>query len=314
MTISHINLMELSMFKFKPVPPAIGALIAMATALTAVMAAEASGQETLQVERAGMAGARTVILVPGLATPGAVWDGTVAQFENAADMHVVTLAGFGGVAPAERSAGVIETAVNDLAALIDREELTDAVIVGHSMGGQIALQLAAARPGAVTDVVVVDSAPFFARLFNPAITADQAAAFGQATAAQMAAMDRDTYLAQSRMGLPIQSITAEGQAQVMAWVEASDPATVATAFGEVAGSDFSPVLADVAADVTVLVAWAPGAPVGAEALAGVYASQYAGLESVEVDVIEGSRHFIMLDQPDAFGERLAAVIGNGEGE
>ena len=66
--------------------------------------------------------------------------------------------------------------------------------------------------------------------------------------------------------------------------------------------------------MTVLVAWAPGAPVGAEALAGVYSSQYAGLESVEIGVIEGSRHFIMLDQPDAFAERLAAVIANGEGE
>ncbi|MBO6765835.1 alpha/beta fold hydrolase [Maricaulis sp.] len=302
------------MFKFKPVPPAIGALIAAATALTAVMAAEASGQETLQVERAGTAGARTVILVPGLATPGEVWDGTAGHFENTADLYVVTLAGFGGAAPAERSAGVIETAVADLTALIDREGLTDAVVVGHSMGGQIALQLAAARPDAVSDVVVVDSAPFFARLFNPAITADQAAAFGQATAAQMAAMDRDTYLAQSRMGLPIQSISDEGQAQVLAWMEASDQATVATAFGEVAGSDFSPVLAGVTADVTVLVAWAPGAPVGAEALAGVYSSQYAGLESVEVGVIEGSRHFIMIDQPDAFAERLAAVIANGEGE
>ena len=53
---------------------------------------------------------------------------------------------------------------------------------------------------------------------------------------------------------------------------------------------------------------------GAEALAGVYSSQYAGLESVEIGVIEGSRHFIMLDQPDAFAERLAAVIANGEGE
>ena len=35
------------MFKFKPVPPAIGALMATVTALVAVMAAEASGQETL---------------------------------------------------------------------------------------------------------------------------------------------------------------------------------------------------------------------------------------------------------------------------
>ena len=39
MTISHINLMELSMFKFKSVPPAFGALMATVTALAAVTAA-----------------------------------------------------------------------------------------------------------------------------------------------------------------------------------------------------------------------------------------------------------------------------------
>jgi hypothetical protein len=48
MTISRINLMELFMLKFKQVSPAIGALIATVTALVAVMAAEARGEEAMQ--------------------------------------------------------------------------------------------------------------------------------------------------------------------------------------------------------------------------------------------------------------------------
>jgi len=303
------------MFKFKPVSPWMGGLIAAMTGLVAVMSASADGQETLAVDRSGDAAARAVVLIPGLATDGSVWDGTLAALGAQMDAHVVTLAGFGDQPPAARGeAGIIGTAAADIVALLESEDLHDTVLVGHSMGAQIALQVAAAAPGRVGDVVIVDSAPFFARLFNPSITPEQAAGFGQGMAAAMAGMERDAYLAQSRQGLVIQSITPQGQAQVMAWLEASDQATVAAAFGEVAGTDFSPVLPQVGADVTVLVAWAPGAPVDAETLAGLYRTQYADLATVQVEVIEGARHFIMLDRPDAFAARLAEVVANGEGQ
>ena len=47
----------------------------------------------------------------------------------------------------------------DLAALLDREGLAEATLVGHSMGGKAAMALALTRPQRVSALVVVDIAP-----------------------------------------------------------------------------------------------------------------------------------------------------------
>lgn len=300
------------MFKFKQVSPMVGAIIALSTALAAVLPGLAQGQESLSVERVGTPEAAPVVLIPGLATPGAVWAGTVEALAPQMDAHVVTLAGFGGSDAAAREGGVIDSAVEDLVAYLEAADLRESVLVGHSMGAQIALQVAASAPDRVRHVVVVDSAPFFARLFNPAITADQARAYGTMMAAQMGSAPREQFLAVSRQGLAVQSITPDGQAQVMAWMEASDQATVATALGEVMSADFSPVLENVDVPVSVLFAWSEGMPMSAEALESVYQGQYAPLDRVAFHRIDGSRHFIMLDQAEAFRAVLSGVIAGEE--
>ncbi len=312
MTISHEKLMEKLMKARRPgrmsMAGWIGIMVAIVTA-TMVARSEAQDLATLEIERNGSGEGRTVVFIPGLATPGDVWDSTVAALGPDIDAHVVTLAGFGDVPAVPRGeAGVIGSAVADLDRWLESEGLDDVVLVGHSMGAQIALQIAASAPERVSDVVVVDSAPFFARLFNPAITPGQAAAYAAGVSAQMAAAPREQFLAMSRQGLPVQSITEAGQAQVMSWMEQADQAVVSAAMGEVMATDYSPVLSDVAAPVTVLIAWSEGSPMSADQLESVYARQYAGLASLDLLRIDGSRHFIMLDQPDRFRSALGAVI------
>ena len=278
-----------------------------AIALTACIATNSEAQTRFEVERAGSPGASHIMLIPGLATPGEVWNETVAALGGSVDAHIITAAGFGDVPPADEGA-FIEPLVAALEAYLDDQSLADLTIVGHSMGAQIALQLAESRPDRVERVVVVDSAPFFARPFNPAVTAEQAAQYGQMIAAQMAGMPRESYLAMSRQGLPIQSISSEGQARVMGWMERADQGAVARAMGEVSGRDFSPLLPDVSAEVTVLVAWDEGSPLTAGQLLALYQGQYAGLPDAQVQIITDSRHFIMLDQPAAFLDAVRAVL------
>jgi pimeloyl-ACP methyl ester carboxylesterase len=289
----------------------VGYWIAILSAAFVAITANASGQTRFEVERTGEAGGASVLFIPGLSTPGEVWTQSVAALGTGVDAHIVTLAGFGDL-PASGEGAFVTPVVEELATYLDAHQLDDVTVIGHSMGGQIGLQLAALRPDAVSDIIIVDSAPFFARLFNPAVTPDQAAAYGLSLAGQMAAMPREQFLAMSRQGLAIQSNTPEGQARVSAWLESADQTAVARAMGEVAGGDFRPVLPGVKARVRVLIAWADGMPMSAEDLLAVYRDQYAGLEDVTMQIIADSRHFIMLDQQDRFVAELRTVLGSVE--
>ena len=40
-----------------------------------------------------------VIFIPGLATPGAIWDETVSHLQDRYECHVVSIAGFGAMVP-----------------------------------------------------------------------------------------------------------------------------------------------------------------------------------------------------------------------
>lgn len=285
-------------------PPAF-----LAAALTClVLIAPASASDRFTVERAGESGAAPVVFIPGLASSGAVWEDAAKALDDTADIHIVTLAGFAGLAPVEPISPFLDQAVQALAEYLDAEGLEGSTLVGHSLGGQLALKLAAARPERVEAVMVVDSAPFYAQLFNPAATPEQARVFAQSMGAQMAAAPRDQFLAGLAQGLPVQSLDADYRETIRAWGEASDQETVATAFAEIAGGDFRDGLADVRARVLVLAAWAEGAPVSADRIAALYQDQYQALAGAEIRIIEDSRHFIMADQPDAFAQTLRAFL------
>ncbi len=260
------------------------------------------------VDRRGTSDSRPVVFIPGLASAGAVWDAAAAAIVDGNDVHIITLAGFAGVPMLDPIGPYIERAVCALVVYFDEEGLQDIVLVGHSMGAQISLQLAAARPDAVGQVLVVDSAPFYAALFNPTVTPEAAAQYGTQLGMRLAAMSPEQFLAFARQGIAVQSITKSGQERVMGYMRASNQAAVAQAMGDVAGSDFHPILAKVSAPVTVLAAWSEGAPYSSDQLRAIYEDQYAGLTDVDVRAIANSRHFIMLDQPGAFANALGAVL------
>ena len=84
------------------------------------------------------------------------------QFEHFGRDHravAVDLRGHGESTKAKDDDYTIATFANDVAALIEHLNLAPAVVVGHSLGGIIATQLAASRPDLVAAAVLVDVAP-----------------------------------------------------------------------------------------------------------------------------------------------------------
>jgi len=129
-------------------------------------------QEPFQVKVTGHG--RPMILIPGLSSSGEVWDTTVARYKDRFECHVLTVAGFAGVPRVP--APMLDRVRDGLADYIRKQKLDHPVVIGHSLGGFLALSLAAKYPDLPGRLVIVDSYPFFAALANPQATPDSARA------------------------------------------------------------------------------------------------------------------------------------------
>ncbi|MCU0805173.1 MAG: alpha/beta hydrolase [Burkholderiales bacterium] len=99
---------------------------------------------------------RALVLLHGLASNLTRWSEFVAQSSLAArwDLIRIDLRGHGGsTAPGPLS---LEQWAEDIAAMLDREGHPRAVLVGHSLGAQVALVFAARHPERTAGLVLVD--------------------------------------------------------------------------------------------------------------------------------------------------------------
>ena len=181
-----------------------------------------------------------MILIPGLASPRAVWDGVVPELAKTHRVHVVQVNGFAGDDPrANTRAGVIDGVVADIDAYIAKAKLKAPAVVGHSMGGLVGLMLAKAHPGDVSRLMIVDSLPYIGEMFLPGATV--------AMVEPQAKTMRDRIVAS--YGKPADAAAAEATANSLAattdarakvkdWAMAADPRVVGA--GDVRGHDDRP--------------------------------------------------------------------------
>jgi pimeloyl-ACP methyl ester carboxylesterase len=106
---------------------------------------------------------------------------------------------------------------------------------------------------------------------------------------------------------PHMSNTDAGKAKIHAWLAASDRKTVGEALVEDATTDMRADLAKLPAiPVTVLYA-APDAATKPMA-DGIYREAYKAVPNAKLVAVEGSEHFIMLDQPERFDAEVESFL------
>lgn len=243
----------------------------------------------------------SMILIPGLACPGDVWDSTVAQFSDRFECHVVSISGFGGTPARDGDGPLLESVREGLAGYIRDKNLTQPAIVGHSLGGFVALDLASHHPDLTGKLVIVDSLPFIVGIMRPGATVEDAKLAAESTADAFSQMNAETYAGMIRGGPngSTMAAAAEDIDVIIEWGLASDPATVGQALRELYGSDIRADLARIKSPTLVLAAWVGYAPYSShEYVKQVYGEQYSQLEGVSLAITDTARHFIMLDEPE----------------
>ncbi|MBI2260271.1 MAG: alpha/beta hydrolase [Caulobacterales bacterium] len=290
---------------------AVGAgAIALATRAdaAAIQAPAAFVSDRLSVEVVGSG--PDVILIPGLASSREVWRAEAERLKATHRVHLVQLAGFAGEPWTHGDGAFVEPVVDELARYVREAGLERPAVVGHSMGGLTAVLLAQAHPGLVGRVMSVDSLPFFSAMFGPQVTAGNARPFAAQAAAGILAADEASFRAQQAQtatGMVRDPATREAMVE---WSMASDRQAMAAAIRDVMTTDARPGLAAMTTPVWALYASDAdgGAPAaGADAL---WSREYAALPGVKLVRVDGSRHFIMADQPARFAELVDQFLAD----
>ena len=266
--------------------------------------------DIVAITRTGNAAGRTVVLIPGLASSAAVWDDTVHALDAEYDLRIVQVAGFAGAAPADSEGQYTDAIAEAIAKSLAEAPGQETVLVGHSLGGFVAMKTALMAPDVVEELIIVDSLPFLAGLFNPAATPELSATQGQFMATQMAALPRETFDAQQAAGVGRLVKTQDYAPTIIEWGKASDQATVAKAMGELIATDMRPALEKLTQETLIMMSWdaAMGAP--QEQVLAIYEGQYAAAPNARIETIEGAFHFIMVDQTEVFLARLKAALAD----
>lgn len=259
-----------------------------------------------------------VVLIPGLSSPRAVWDQTAERLKGQYRLHLVQVRGFGGDDAGINAEGpVLEPMMQEIADYID-DCITDAgrpapAVIGHSLGGLTGLMIAARAPQEVGKLMVVDAVPFIGTIFVPGATVEMLKPQAEAMAAAMRAQYgkpkpagpvADPGAASMAGGM---SNTAAGRIAIAGWMRDSDPRVSAQLFYDDMTTDLRGEMGQIAAPVTLLYAQDDSA-MPAEAAKAAFEPQYAGVAKFKAEMVPGSRHFIMLDQPEAFAKALDAFL------
>lgn len=249
-----------------------------------------------------------VLLIPGLASSSAVWDTTAARFEGRCRLHIIQVAGFAGASPRANAQGpVVQPTVDAIDAYIRTNQLKAPKVIGHSLGGLMGMMLAIQHPQDVGGLMIVDSLPFFGVLFG----ADEASAVASQAAAmrdQLVAETQDAFAQGEKQFMQALVKSPAGREQAIKWALASDKSVVARAMYEAVTTDLRPKLREIKAPVTVLYAWDTSIPIPQATMDETYRKNYAALTDKTLIRIDGSYHFIMLDQPELFASKVEVFL------
>lgn len=269
--------------------------------LTFFLGSTVLAQETpsFTVRQAGR-GAQQVILIPGFSCSGEVWDGLVTKFNDRYTFYIVTFAGFAGVTPQAHPS--LKTWGSDLVRYVKEKKLDHPALVGHSLGGVMAMDLAAAHPDLFSKVIVVDALPCLSALQNPSFKVNENQDCSPMVAQFTSIPDHQFYLMQKNGMRSMVADTTQVE-KIVGWSVKSDRATLAQIFCQFLNIDLREKIAAIQCPSLILLE-------PSFKIMPAVAEQYKSLTAKRGQLHYASKglHFIMYDDQEWFYKEVGAFI------
>ncbi|MEH6659823.1 alpha/beta hydrolase [Leeuwenhoekiella marinoflava] len=243
-----------------------------------------------------------VLLIPGFTVPGSGWNEVIAYLEPHFECHVVTLAGFGGL-PALEFPWLPK--VNEaLQEYIQINNLNNLSLIGHSLGGTLALDLAARMPDLISQLIIVDALPATGALYFPNFDPD-ALGYDSPYNNQQLALNATAFEAMAAQMAQGMSLKPEAQQRIKNWIVEADRKTYVYGYTDYLKFDVRESLKTIRTPVTILAA---DKPYGEAGVRQTYTTQYANLADYELVIATDAAHFVMYDQPEWFKIQLQRLL------
>lgn len=252
-----------------------------------------------------------IIFVPGLSTQRSVWDSIVPTLARSHRVFLVQVNGFANDDPGGNlTAGLLEGLVADLHAFLSGEGLEQAIIIGHSFGGLVALKLALTHPNDAGALMIVDSLPFVGVMLSKEATAEKIEPIANDMRGSM----------QSRYGEPPDedwilrvaehnALLPNSRFRIAEWAREADPRVAGQMLYEGLTTDLREYLSSINIPVIVLYAWS-AETLSRQRADELYQDAYQALPRISYAAISNSGHFIMLDQPTVFAIEVCQFINS----
>jgi len=234
-----------------------------------------------------------IIMIPGYGCGGEVWNETAEKLKNEYECHILTLPGFAG----QKSINdpILETVRGEVISYIKEKKLTNTILMGHSLGGFMALWIGSSDPALFSKIIVVDGLPFVSAVGNPSLTAEKAkSVFNKdVIIKQMQDMSDETFNKNSEIGAQSMVTDEENAKDIAQWGKKSDRKTLASVFYEMSTVDLRDSITNI--NVPVLVLGSNHGTV--KETQELFEIQYKNLKNKTIHITD-SKHFIMFDKPE----------------
>ncbi|GAA4274841.1 alpha/beta hydrolase [Aquimarina gracilis] len=248
-----------------------------------------------------------ILFLPGFTTPGSIFKDTVDHLTIQNEAHLISYAGFNGNEPIKinNESSWYGTIKKELVTYLRNKNLKSVIIIGHSMGGNLATDLAAELPDTISKIVIIDAIPCMRELMMPGVPANSLQ-YESPYNKQMLAMEETQFKQTATMMSQNMTNNKEKVETLINWIMEADRQTYVYGYTDLLKLDLRTVLDKIKAQTLILGASFPSV----EIAKSNYEKQYANLANKTIQMASDSKHFIMFDQPEWYYKQINAFLSN----